>query len=65
VLLYLPETLADDLGDLYDEFDARERLAGGSGVEKHADFMTELIQMALDHEDELAERLDIPSIDVD
>lgn len=57
--MYLPETKADQLNNLYDRLDGQSKIAGDGGIEKHADFMEALVELAIDREDELADRLDI------
>jgi hypothetical protein len=59
VPMYLPESKADQLNDLYDRLDGQSKVAGDGGIEKHADFMETLVEFAIDHEDELADRLEI------
>jgi len=61
VPLYLDEQRAADLNDLYDRLDAKSKLDGDGGIEKHRDFMAAVVDLALESEDELAERLDIES----
>ena len=57
--MYLPETKADQLNNLYDRLDGQSKIAGDGGIEKHADFMEALVEFAVDHEGELADRLGI------
>ena len=57
--MYLPEAKADQLNSLYDRLDGQSKVAGDGGIEKHADFMEALVEFAIDHEDELADRLEI------
>jgi hypothetical protein len=57
--MYLPESKADQLNDLYDRLDGQSKVAGDGGIEKHADFMETLVEFVIDHEDELADRLEI------
>lgn len=59
VPMYLPDAKADDLNKLYERLDGRSKVAGDGGIEKHADFMVTLVEFAVEHEDELAERLGI------
>ena len=59
VPMYLPDEKADRINHLYDQLDGRSKVAGEGGIEKHADFMEELVDLATDHEDELAARLGI------
>ena len=59
VPMYLPESKADQLNNLYDRLDGQSKVAGDGGIEKHADFMETLVEFAIDHEDELADRLKI------
>jgi len=59
VPMYLPEEKADLLNGLYERLDGRSKVAGDGGIEKHKDFMEELVTFAVEHEDELAARLDI------
>ena len=57
--MYLPETKADQLNNLYDRLDGQSKIAGDGGIEKHADFMEALAELAIEREDELADRLGI------
>jgi len=59
IAMYLPEAKADQLNNLYDRLDGQSKIAGDGGIEKHADFMEALVEFAVDHEDELADRLGI------
>ncbi len=59
VPMYLPDAKADELDKLYERLDGRSKVAGEGGIEKHADFMMTLVEFAIEHEDELAERLGI------
>lgn len=59
VPMYLPDEKADRINQLYDQLDGRSKVAGQGGIEKHADFMEGLVDLATDHEDELAARLGI------
>jgi len=59
VPMYLPEAKADQLNNLYDRLDGQSKVAGDGGIEKHADFMEALVEFAIDHEDELADRLEL------
>lgn len=57
--MYLPEAKAEQLNNLYDRLDGQSKIAGDGGIEKHADFMEALVELAVDYEDELADRLGI------
>jgi len=57
--MYLPESKAEQLNNLYDRLDGQSKIAGDGGIEKHADFMEALVGLAVEHEDELADRLGI------
>lgn len=59
VPMYLPDGKADELNKLYERLDGRSKVAGDGGIEKHADFMVTLVEFAVEHEDELAQRLGI------
>jgi len=59
VPMYLPDETADALNGLYERLDGRSKVEGQGGIEKHADFMEELADLAIEHEDELASRLGI------
>jgi hypothetical protein len=59
VPMYLPEQKAEELNKLYERLDGRSKIAGDGGIEKHADFMQTLVEFATEHEDRLAERLEI------
>lgn len=61
VPMYLPDEKADLLNGLYERLDGRSKVAGDGGIEKHKDFMEEVVEFAVEHEDELAARLDIDS----
>lgn len=52
--MYLPEPKAERIQETYDELDARSKLAGEGGIEKHKDFFEGFVEAALDN-DELAE----------
>lgn len=60
VPMYLDDDRKERLNDLYDRLDGRSKVAGEGGIEKHADFMTAVADLALDSEDELADRIGIP-----
>jgi|GEM_PF-3124784 len=62
VPMYLSDDRAEKLNNLYEQLDARSKIAGNGGIEKHRDFMTELVDFAIEHEDDLAERLKIEEI---
>ncbi|MCX2819826.1 hypothetical protein EGH25_10740 [Haladaptatus sp. F3-133] len=57
VPMYLPDEKADALNGLYERLDGRSKVAGNGGIEKHADFMEEVVNLAVDNEAELADRL--------
>ncbi len=57
--MYLPDAKADELNKLYERLDGRSKVAGDGGIEKHADFMVTVVEFAVEHEDELAQRLGI------
>ena len=57
--MYLPEPKVEQLNNLYDRLDGQSKIAGDGGIEKHADFMEALVELAVDYEDELADRLGI------
>ena len=59
VPMYLPDEKADELNKLYERLDGRSKVAGDGAIEKHADFMEVLVEFAVEHEAELAERLGI------
>ena len=59
VPMYLPDEKATALNDLYERIDARSKIAGNGGIEKHADFMEQLVEFAIDNESELADRLGV------
>ena len=59
VPMYLPDAKADELNKLYERLDGRSKVAGDGGIEKHADFMVTLVEFAVEHENELAQRLGI------
>lgn len=59
VPMYLPEEKKSELNNLYSRLDGRSKVAGGDGIEKHADFMETLVDIAVDSEDEIAQRLGI------
>jgi len=59
VPMYLPDEKASEFNKLYERLDGRSKVAGEGAIEKHADFMEALVEFAIDHEDDLAERLDI------
>lgn len=57
--MYLPEEKATALNDLYERIDARSKIAGDGGIEKHADFMEQLVEFAIENESELAAQLGV------
>lgn len=59
VPMYLPDEKANEFNKLYERLDGRSKVAGEGPIEKHADFMEVLVDFAVEHEDELAARLDI------
>lgn len=59
VPMYLPDEKAESLNSLYEQLDGRSKVAGEGGIEKHADFMEALVDFAIEHEGELADRLGI------
>ena len=61
VPMYLPDEKAAALNDLYERIDARSKIAGDGGIEKHADFMEQLVEFAIAHESELADQLGVES----
>ena len=58
---YLPDEKATALNELYERIDARSKIAGDGGIEKHADFMEQLVEFAVAHESELADQLGVES----
>ena len=61
VPMYLPDEKAESLNNLYERIDARSKIAGDGGIEKHADFMEQLVEFAVAHESELANGLGVES----
>ena len=61
VPMYLPDEKATALNELYERIDARSKIAGDGGIEKHADFMEQLVEFAVAHESELADQLGVES----
>jgi len=59
VPMYLSEERADLINGLYERLDGRSKVAGDGGIEKHRDFMSAVVELAVENEDELADRLDI------
>ena len=59
VPMYLPDHKAAQLNDLYERLDGRSKVAGNGAIEKHADFMEALVEFAVEHEDDLASRLEV------
>lgn len=57
--MYLPEDQAERIQDKYDELDARSKLAGEGGIEKHKDFFEGFVEAALNNE-ALEEYVGIP-----
>lgn len=45
------------MNGLYERLDGRSKVAGNGGIEKHADFMEEVVSLAVNNEEELADRL--------
>lgn len=59
VPMYLPERKAKKFNKLYERLDGRSKVAGNGAIEKHADFMEAVVEFAMEHEDQLAERLEV------
>lgn len=59
VPMYLPDEKAAQLNNLYERLDGRSKVAGNGAIEKHADFMEALVKFAVEHEDDLASRLEV------
>jgi hypothetical protein len=59
VPMYLPDEKAAQLNNLYERLDGRSKVAGNGAIEKHADFMETLVEFAVEHEDDLASRLEV------
>lgn len=59
VPMYLPDQKAEKLNKLYERLDGRSKIAGNGAIEKHADFMETVVEFAVEHEDQLAERLEV------
>lgn len=57
--MYLLEEDGERLNGLYERLDAKSKLAGKGEVRKNKDFFEELVDLAAEHEDDLAERLGI------
>ena len=55
--MYLTKEEADIINGLYERLDAKSKLADNGAIEKHRDFMSEVVKLAADHEDDLAEAL--------
>jgi hypothetical protein len=61
VPMYLPDSDVTALNQLYERLDGQSKIAGDGGIEKHADFMEALVAHAIEHEDELSDRIGIPN----
>jgi len=59
VPMYLSEERADLINGLYERLDGRSKVAGDGGIEKHRDFMSAVVDLAVENEDELADQLGI------
>ena len=59
VPMYLPDQKAAQLNNLYERLDGRSKVAGNGAIEKHADFMEALVEFVVEHEDDLASRLEV------
>lgn len=57
--MYLAPEQRKAVEGLYEQLDARRKLAGEGKVSKHDDFFEAFVAVALDHETEIAERLNI------
>lgn len=62
VAMYLPGDVAAEWNNLYDRLDARSKLNNQGGIEKNADFAEAVVELAINHEDELAERIEVGSL---
>ncbi|WP_129115409.1 hypothetical protein [Halegenticoccus tardaugens] len=51
VAMYLPDDLREEIQRAYDELDAKSKLAGNGGIEKHKDFFEGFVRAALQNED--------------
>jgi hypothetical protein len=58
VMMYLPDDIKDDLGRAFDQLAARRTLEDKPPIEKNRDFYPALVEVALDHSDEIEEKLD-------
>lgn len=59
--MYLSDERTEKLNDLYEQIDARSKITGNGGIEKHRNFMAELVDFAIEHRDEIAGRLGVKS----
>ncbi|MCU4744237.1 hypothetical protein [Natronoglomus mannanivorans] len=61
VPMYLPDGKAKQFNELYERLDGRSKVAGEGAIEKHADFMEAVVELAIEREDDIAEKLGIES----
>lgn len=59
VPMYLPAGKKEEWNSLYNRLDARSKLNDNGGIEKNADFAEAVVDFVVEHEADLAEKLDI------
>lgn len=45
---YIPKDLRDELDQLYNQYDGKNKVEGGDGIEKHAEFLEPIMRAAID-----------------
>lgn len=48
---YLPADLRDELDSLYNQYDGKNKIEGGDGIEKHREFLEPILRAAVDELD--------------
>jgi len=44
---YIPEDLREDLDKLYNQYDGKNKVEGGDGIEKHKEFLEPIMRAAI------------------
>lgn len=48
---YIPEDLREELDQLYNQYDGKNKVEGGDGIEKHREFLEPIMRAAIDELD--------------
>ena len=49
--LYVPQEFADELDQLYNQYDGKNKIEGGDGLEKHREFLFPMMKAAIEELD--------------